>query len=66
MGKTWTYRYDQNLVVYSFQYRKPNKWRLFDRMTGNEYRGGLETRNRDVVFGIRDLPAYKAELAKLI
>ena len=66
VGETWTYRYDQNLVVYSFQYRKPNEWRLFDRMTGNEYRGGLEARNRDVVFGIRDLLAYKVELAKLI
>lgn len=65
VGETWTYRYDKNLVVYSFQFQKPNEWRLIDRMTGNEYRGGLERRSRDVVFGIRDLPAYKAELAKL-
>jgi GWxTD domain-containing protein len=65
LGETWTYRYDKSLVYYSFQFRKPNEWRLSDRMTGNQYRGGLETRNRDVVFGIRDLPAYKAELAKL-
>jgi GWxTD domain-containing protein len=65
LGETWTYRYEQFLVYYSFQFRRPNEWRLSDRMTGNQYRGGLETRNRDMVFGIKDLGAYKAELAKL-
>ena len=65
LGETWTYRYDAFLVTYFFEFRKPNEWRLSDRMMGNQYRGGLETRSRDVVFGIRDLEAYKAELAKL-
>lgn len=66
LGETWTYRYDAFLVTYFFEFRKPNEWRLSDRMMGNQYRGGLETRSRDVVFGITDLPAYKAELARLI
>ncbi len=66
VGETWTYRYDAFLVIYFFEFRKPSEWRLSDRMTGNQYRSGLETWSRDVVFGIRDLPAYKAELAKLI
>jgi GWxTD domain-containing protein len=65
LGETWTYQYDKFLVYYSFQFRKPNEWRLSDRMTGNQYRGGLETWNRDLAFGIKDLGAYKAELAKL-
>jgi GWxTD domain-containing protein len=65
LGETWTYQHDKSLIYYSFQFRRPNEWRLSDRMTGNQYRGGLETRNRDLVFGIKDLDAYKAELAKL-
>lgn len=65
LGETWTYRYDRYLVYYSFQFRRPNEWRLSDRMTGNQYRGALEARNRDLVFGIRDLEAYRSELAKL-
>lgn len=44
---------------------KPAEWRLLDRMTGNQSRGGLEARSRTEDYGISNLEAYKAELEKL-
>jgi len=64
-GEAWTYTSGKYLVTYLFAFRKPAEWRLLDRMTGNQFRGDLEARSREVDYGISDLEAYKAELEKL-
>lgn len=64
-GEIWTYTFGKDLVSYVFTFRKPAEWRLLDRMTGNQSRGGLEARSRTEDYGISNLEAYKTELMKL-
>jgi GWxTD domain-containing protein len=65
LGEVWTYTYEKYLVSYMYTFRKPGEWRLLDRMTGNQFRGELETRSREKDYGISDLEAYRAEIEKL-
>jgi GWxTD domain-containing protein len=63
-AEVWTYPYDKYFIRYIFAFVQPNQWKM-TQSTGSRYLGEFETYNKTVVFGIRDVQAYKQELAGL-
>jgi len=72
MSEVWTYRFSQFLVTYIFTFRQPNEWKLNQTaiaqvaQTGqNRYMGALELQNKNEVYGIDNMDAYKQKLESL-
>ena len=71
-AEIWTYRYGQWLVKYVFAFRPPNEWKLLSQSTigvaalgDNRYLGQFELENKNGLYGVKDVNAYKEKLEAL-
>jgi GWxTD domain-containing protein len=65
-AEVWTYSFQKQYIKYFFTFIAPNEWKMSPALVaGNKFIGELETYNRMVIFGIRDLETYKQDLGTL-
>lgn len=63
-AEVWIYPYDKYFIKYTFAFAQPYQWKI-TQTTGSRYLGELESYNKNIVFGIVDLPKYQQDLAAL-
>lgn len=63
----WTFRYENFLVKYVFQFSRPNSWitRQAANIESNRYLGALELQNKLQTYGIVDEKQYREKLEAL-
>ncbi len=66
-AEEWTFRYNNFLVKYVFQFSRPNSWisRQASNIESNRYLGELELQNKLQTYGIVDEKQYKEKLEAL-
>ena len=65
-AEVWTYSFQKQYIKYFFTFIAPNEWKMSPALVaGNKFIGELETYNRMVIFGIRDLETHKQDLETL-
>jgi GWxTD domain-containing protein len=65
-SEIWTYPIGNRLVNYEFRFRSPNSWALRQStaIEGHD-RGELEKSNKDGIYAVKDVAAYKQKLEAL-
>jgi GWxTD domain-containing protein len=66
-AEEWTFRFNNFLVKYVFQFSRPNSWlsRQASNIESNRYLGELELQNKLQTYGIVDEKQYKEKLEAL-
>ncbi|MDD8032171.1 MAG: GWxTD domain-containing protein [Acidobacteriota bacterium] len=65
-AEIWTYPYDKYFVYYIFTFAPPSTWKLSpSTYQNNPYLEGLETLNKDLIFGVVNEEEYKYKLSDL-
>jgi GWxTD domain-containing protein len=65
-AEVWTYPYDKYFVYYIFTFAPPSTWKLSpSSYQNNPYLEGLETLNKDLIFGVVNEEEYKDQLSGL-
>ncbi len=65
-AEVWTYPYDKYFVYYIFTFAPPSTWKLSpSTYQNNPYLEGLETLNKDLIFGVVNEEEYKDQLSGL-
>jgi len=65
-SEEWTFRYQNFLVKYTFQFSRPNSWVMRqENIESNRYLGALELQNKQQLYGILDEKVYREKLEAL-
>lgn len=65
-AEVWTYSFHKQYIKYAFTFAPPNEWKMSPALiSGSKFLGELETYNKAVIFGIRDLEGYTQSLEAL-